>query len=229
MKMIETINNIYSHLCDDVSKEVFEAMLEHRVYNDLYRFTNTIKNHYEDIRIEGWDEFIEGFSDDIPVVIFGAGVDGKCTLAILKKFRPNLNIVAFADNNSELWEQVIDDMPVYSLDTIHCMYPDAIFFITSANYVDKIYEQLIHFGIARSNLFYPKYRYIYGSYGYQYFDLPYLPKDMNEVFIDCGGILVNHQLPLQNGVLTNIKKSIYLNRTQCVYKDLKIDVKKNLI
>lgn len=189
MDIVKTINNIYPCLGDDISKELFDARLEYLIYQDEYRFLDIVKNHYEDFYpIKRWDEFIEEKGRNIPVIIFGAGLDGKYTYSLLKKFRSNLNIVAFADNNKNLWGKVIDNTPIYSLEKINLLYPDAVILISSRKYVDKMYEQLLCGGFNRENIWYPQYRRFCAFYGKQYFDLPYLYKEDEEVFVDAGAL-----------------------------------------
>lgn len=172
---------IYDKLGDEISKIIFESRLEYLYYRD--------KNKLIDQLIETIDEFyckdFQNFmNEDKEIIIFGAGLDGKRANRVLKKM--GYIIKAFCDNNRNLWNTKIDEVPVISLDELVLQYPNQKIIITSKNYVDKIYEELLCSGIKREFLYYPMYRELVAGTGNQYFDLPYWKFGRNEVFIDAG-------------------------------------------
>src|SRR5581483_2617023 len=74
-----------------------------------------------------FDRLAHPFSDRI--VLFGAGGLGRRTLANLRRL--DLQPLAFADNNSALWNTSIDGIPVYSIAKAAELHGDnAVFVVT---------------------------------------------------------------------------------------------------
>lgn len=188
MKTVNKLLNIYSHLGDDVSKELYDARLESMLYQNPYKFLDVVKELNDELHCGEWDDFFREFPKDTPIVFFPAGGNARYMCSLIKKFRPDQNVVSFVDNNKNIYSEGGQSLPIVSLETVRNMYPNAVFFLASGDSVDRIYDQLLLNGVDRKNIFYPKYRNFLAGYGRQYFDLPYLNKVKDEVFIDAGSL-----------------------------------------
>jgi len=121
-----------------------------------------------------FDRLAHPFSERI--VLFGAGGLGRRTLANLRRI--GLEPLAFADNNSALWETSVDGIPVYSTARAATVYGrDAVFVVTiwgtqaRDRMVDRI-RQLLDLGckhVAPAGLLFWKFPEVF---------LPYFPLDL---------------------------------------------------
>ena len=87
-----------------------------------------------------------------PGIIFGCGKLGKFLHALLESREPGL-IVAFCDNNSELWNTKLQGTLIMKPEEVVGRYPDAVYIITSARNANDIRCQLINFGITQENIY----------------------------------------------------------------------------
>lgn len=186
MDIINKFNRIYSKLEDDISKEIYNAKIESILYKDNYRLLNKVIESGIVFQSKEWEEFIADFDKDVPIAIFGSGPNGRYALSLLRRYYPKSNVIAFVDNDKTVIGNIIQDIPICSLDDICREYDHSIFLIASVGGVSEIYEQLLKFDIARRYIFYPRYKKLFGKFGNQYFDLPALKHAEHEVFIDAG-------------------------------------------
>lgn len=83
------------------------------------------------------------------IIIFGVGNFYKNRKKEIAS-HPDIEIVAFADNDRTLWGNRIDNVPIISPDEIYCLIYDQILIMSL--YAWEIYEQLIANGIEKSKI-----------------------------------------------------------------------------
>lgn len=87
---------------------------------------------------------------DKPVVIFGSGKWGKLLKKELDK--ELIEVLAFCDNNSQLWGSQTDGCNIYSPDYCYSTFSDAVYYIANKKNVNDIYHQLIYDGITENRI-----------------------------------------------------------------------------
>jgi predicted aldo/keto reductase-like oxidoreductase len=87
---------------------------------------------------------IEKLRDMGKIVLFGGGVDGRRTLAMLRS--AGIDVRYFCDNNPQLWGSSIDDIEVINPQKLQGL--NATVLITSNKYHDAIKTQLDEMGIS---------------------------------------------------------------------------------
>lgn len=115
--------------------------------------------------------------------IFGAGNWGK---DFVNTWRWKYKFKAFFDNNSVLWNEAYEGIPIvpFAKDTIS---PNIAIIVISKLHETEILEQLEKFQIPEEHIF------LIGKYQQelvrgQYFDLENLVLSQNERFVDCGAL-----------------------------------------
>lgn len=83
------------------------------------------------------------------VIIFGTGNYYKDRKEKLKQFS-NIQIIAFADNNSELWKRKIDNIEIIPPDSINYLTYDKVLIMST--YVAEIFDQLIRLNIKKNKV-----------------------------------------------------------------------------
>jgi len=175
-KICKDIGDISDRLGDRISKEIYANKLMYSITNDV-----TYLRHIFDILDEEWDLLPDFNShNNQPKVIFGCGRYGK----FIKKCFPEVDWKCYVDNRA-LPDMVVEELPVISVEELRQMYPDAYIVVSPRYDYEAIEEQL------KSNSFMEKDIYLYGEKqdfleSKAYFDLPYLEKCCNEVFVDAG-------------------------------------------
>lgn len=171
------IRNIYEHMGDEYSKDMFVNRLLYSLTGDNRYIKKVIKMTKEGI------EFYQKLEDEKPKkVIFSAGIWGQ---EIARSY-PDIKFECFADNNGGGGE--IQGIPVVSFEQYIEQYKDAIVVIATRLYYAPIYEQLLVNGIPKDNIINAG-KMIDEMSIRQYFDLPELKEHMNldgEVFVDGG-------------------------------------------
>ena len=183
--MFQELIKAYEALGDDESRKLFDIRLKYAITGDKKELRDNIDslNRYE---FTDLFEYIAKFPEDVEIIIFGAGSSGRYAYQMLKDYGYGKHIIAYGDDDVEKQRTTIDGLPVYSAEEICENHGDAIVIIASSQYGLDIYGLLLRIGVRRENLYYPRYRRIMGMTGTQYFDLPYLTKDPEEVYIDGG-------------------------------------------
>lgn len=85
------------------------------------------------------------------VIIFGCGTVGKFLHALLEsKFSGT--VMAYCDNNSDLWNSRIQGVPVLSPEKTLCCYRDALYVVTGIKSAESMKRQLLEMGVFDSNI-----------------------------------------------------------------------------
>lgn len=174
-------SKIYNHLADIESKRIFGQRLLYSLTDD-YRWLSEIVRQSKEGQM-----FLRSISksdSNREVVMFGVGEWAK---ELLKIF-PEVHYDFFADNNAKQIELPVggkNRCRVLSFDELCYEHKEAMIVISTRIYNREIYEQLIAAGFPEENII------NIGKmndelYKQQYFDLPYLTHDDNEIFADCG-------------------------------------------
>ena len=86
------------------------------------------------------------WNSDEKIIIWGAGIRGKRIKEIIFKAGQEHRVIAFGDNDSELWGQKVDGIEVWPLEKVKKK--DAIVVLNNSQDM-KIYQQLQETGIKR--------------------------------------------------------------------------------
>lgn len=108
---------------------------------------------------KSWQEIIQNDqSDDIKsilnaenVVIFGCGYRGFCAYKYLKN--NSKKPYAFLDNNSQLWHENIDDIPIKSPKDYLYFPKNTIYVIANDSHYIEIKEQLLLLGVEKDKIY----------------------------------------------------------------------------
>lgn len=85
------------------------------------------------------------------IIIYGAGKVGKQTMRYLKDNGMGGKIQCFIDNNSKVWGQLIEDIPVVGISQAVAEYPQGTFLVASMA-VRQMVESLLMFGIEQIHI-----------------------------------------------------------------------------
>ena len=176
---------VYEALGDETSRALFDIRLKYAITRDKEALRDAV---YSLNRYEFTDlfEYIARFPEDTEIIIFGAGSTGHEAYRLRTDSGYGKHLAAYGDNDIEKQGTTIDGLPVYSASELCEHHGDAIVIIASSQYGLDIYSLLLRTGVHRDRLYYPRYRRLMGMTGTQYFDLPYLMKVPEEVYIDGG-------------------------------------------
>ena len=172
----DIIKNIYEHMGDEESKSLFADRLLFSLTNDIEFMFNIIRKTPEGMEIEK-----RLSCSQKNIAIFGAGIWGKNILKLYCKF----NIVAFVDNNVN--DCCVENIPVYTLEELKSRYSDVLIIISSRLYYAEMHKQLLDSGIFEEDIINAG-KLIDDMSKRQYFDLPYLQREDEEVFVDGGSL-----------------------------------------
>ena len=170
---------IYNALCDDISRKIFVARLNCSVTGDM-GFIEEIPMRYRNINAD-IRKFANRLYEDNkkPLVVFGAGNNGKDLVASLKK----VPFLCFVDNCKKL--ESLAGLPVYSLEEYRTKYDieNTRFVIAVSNrvFVKQIIEQLKENGVLEEHIISIK---DWRNNTSQYFDV--FSAHEKEAFVDCG-------------------------------------------
>lgn len=176
MSLIDTkkIRKIYELLEDEESKIIFENRVLFSITQD-YKFIRNVACTIDAVRdIHERLKKTEG-----PIGIFGAGGVGK---RLVETYN-NIKFSVYIDNMKK--GTYYQNLRVCSIEEYIDEYPDGTIVIASLQYYEEIYKQLIEVGCKETNIINigKEYR---NLIRHQYFDLPYLPREEKEVFVDGG-------------------------------------------
>lgn len=173
--MYKKIRNIYNNLLDEESKMIFRYRLLFSLtgdYDEVVRMVSVI-DEAKEIRQR------IGKVGENGCVLWGTGYWGT----MFKRGFTDISFKCYFDNAPK--ESMKEGIPVYHADEFVTRYCGEAVIIATAFYNDEIEEQLRAYGVNEDKII------KIGSYmadlgKKQYFDLPQLPHDENEVFIDVG-------------------------------------------
>lgn len=182
--MIKLLNAIYEKLQDEESKTIFDIRLKYA----LTRNKNKMRQDVYSLKSYDFEDLMNFLSqkDESSIILFGAGETGEYTLQLLKDNGYEKKILGFGDNNPAKQGEVYQGLMVYSIEEIQEKYYDAVVIITASTMGLDIYAYLLRMGLKRENLYYPRYNRIMGMTGVQYFDLPDMRVEPDEIYIDGG-------------------------------------------
>lgn len=173
------IKNIYNHIANEKSREMFTNRLLFSLTEDEKYMKNVIK-----MTDEG-KEFCERIAGSRQKkVIFGAGIWGK---QILDTFKAE-TFECFVDNKAAGMERMYSDLPVISFQQYIDEYKDSMVIIATRLYYREIYRQLIDHGISGLYIVNAG-KMIDDMSKRQYFDIPELKEkhiEGRESFVDAG-------------------------------------------
>ena len=178
---LKKINRVYNNLCDEESKEVFDAKFNYILYGDEKKFLEWTLQQNKDFSCPELDDY-EIDNPNCEYILFGAGDLGKKTKMIMEKC--NKKIIAWSDNNRNLWSEEVKGLPVVLPGRLKELYPDKTIIITSKGGALSIYQQLVKMGFPRNKIIVPCRGFIMGVCGRQYFDV--FSPGSEEVFVDAG-------------------------------------------
>lgn len=164
--------NVYNHLQDDESRMIYESRSLYSLTDDKLYMRNIVRNSaLSKCLIE-----CINVNKNKKLVLFGAGTWGKA----ITNYLDDIHWDYVIDNNKKGTQ--INGYSISSLDDLQdkssCFYVIALLFQH-----ESVKKQLIDNGVELSNIL------VLGEIAEQkqYFDLPYLKFDDNEVFVDAGG------------------------------------------
>ncbi len=167
---------IYDRIQDEESRFIYTNRLLYNMTDD-YLYIKRIIDRLPESKIVR--EKLNNHEKQ-PKILFGAGTWGKRFLYTFS----DIKWKCFVDNS--LVGKEMAGLPVLSLEEAVFLYPDAYYVVTTRFFHDEIEKQLFSSGISEENVF--KFVDLMENlFGTQYFDLPYLVHDKDEVFIDAGG------------------------------------------
>lgn len=174
MFMVQLASAIYDRLQDDISREIY-----------INRFAYNITNDYKYIRkifdcLDITSVLLEILRTKQKIVVFGAGRYGD----ILVKAFPEFPWVAYIDNDEEKWGTTLHGLPIVSTTELKSGYSDAFVVISLWDYWEDIVHQFSEEHI--KNEYFILAKLVVPLSDLQYFDLPYLPKTTDEIFVDVG-------------------------------------------
>ena len=229
IEMFNKSNDIIKKLPDELSKMLYEIRIKNALYHDYDALCDDILNLDVEWHISELDEMFRKHDRVDDIVIFGAGINGRHTAALIKKSKYKDIPLLFCDNNKEMWGKTCCGLPIISPNELYSLHRFGITIVGSSSNRQEIYEQLIFecglTGYQRDRILYPALNVLFGSTGWQYFDF-FSPRD-KEVFVDCGCFNGQTSLDFINWTKGNFKK-IYafeadpysINRCKEIIKDV---------
>lgn len=174
MEVQNQIYNIHQRLQDDESKMIFTNRL-------MFSLTQDISYIYTIIRNTELYKEIEGYlnADTSEKYIVSAGYWGKNIIDLFSGYE----FKGILDNNKIGSYKGID---IFSLQQIMERYNNESFYISSTNFNQEFKRMLIDAGINEEKIVDISGMMLEWYHTKQYFDLPQLPKEEEEVFADCG-------------------------------------------
>lgn len=178
-KMVFDIDRIKMNMQDDISKVIYSERLAYNVKKEINRIRKIMD-------VQGTSMPILSFLEKNKKrnkVIFGAGYWGKQ----IRELFPEIDWRGFADNNAKEGQQ-INGLPCLTLNEAFTKWQDSVFVVATSKFGSEMKEQLIQFGAKENDIF------LLNDYmeklekECQYFDLPFLTHDAEEVFVDIGAL-----------------------------------------
>ena len=180
---VKMIRNIYGRLCDQQSRDIFEARLTCLISGNLDGFTDWFLAEHKELHCPELEEYEKG-SDSTEYILFGTGCEGKKAYKILKACHKKM--IGWSDNNRVLWGTDIEGMPVIMPGRLIENYQDKTIIITVKYNLLEIYQQLLMIGFPRDKIIIPKNGFLLAFCGEQYFDM--FSAEKNEIFVDAGSL-----------------------------------------
>ena len=172
--MIQLASDIYNRLQDDISKEIYVNRFAYNITKD-YKYIRKIFDCLDITSV-----LVDNIKSKNQLVIFGAGRYGD----ILVKAFPEFPWVAYIDNDEEKWGTTLHGLPIVSANELQSDYKNAFVVISLLDFWQDIVHQFSEEHI--ENGYFILAKLVAPLSERQYFDLPYLPKTTDEIFVDAG-------------------------------------------
>ncbi|WP_050008078.1 FkbM family methyltransferase [Butyrivibrio sp. WCE2006] len=185
---------IYSKMQDDISKEIFIDRLAFSVGEGIQKATRKLILDNEYVR-----NIIQAAMKKDKVVIFGAGKIGQ---RIANLF-PEISIECFIDNNPEngdLNGKKVNKASEYIENNL-----SKVYLVSSIKYGEEIERQLLEKGVSKNNILNIG-KGFFTALRNQYFDLPFITWNKNEIFVDAGCFDGETSLLLHELIKEKLKK-----------------------
>ncbi len=187
-KVFQDAKQIYEHLADDESKDIFRNRLMFSATNDWNYARNIVGKYlrgYDSDKIfTGMEENIAELRLDVSkkYIIYGAGMFGKNVFQILQ--REGMEVLAFCDADIKKQGQNCDGIEVVSPQQLE-KYPQAVILLAVWNQSKNIMNHLHQLGVKTESVIdcFLVDNYVDKN---QYFDNEIVKFKENEVFLDCG-------------------------------------------
>lgn len=169
------LESFYERIVDEESREIFKSRLLYSLtgdFNDVRKLIETTSAAKE-IRRRVTQH------SDRDVVIWGTGFWGS---AIIEAF-PDINWKCYVDNTPKV--TVKNQLPVYSANKFFENYNNELILIATTFYEKSIYQQLLSEQISDANIINAG-ELMNQLFDQQYFDLPYMTRSDDEIFLDVG-------------------------------------------
>ncbi len=186
--MFEQLKGLYESLDDEQSKVIFMSRLRCALNENVSEIESMVNDIVQFQQRHECEELTEWITrpTSLPVVLFGAGGGA---LNIYQKLPQKHQSCVFCccDNNATLYGSSIslEDkiVPVISPAQLVKDYFNSTIVISTPEYKDEVYAQLLELGFNKSQIVYP-------WYGKQYFE-SFLTHSDSEIFIDAGCFNLN--------------------------------------
>lgn len=185
--MWEKLQRIYNSLSDEESKFIFRKRLSYNLNNEdteaLYEM-GTMKEDNDEHSIYTLVKNRSSYPENQEIILFGAGRWGGFHRKMYEDYKLG-KIVAYCDNNKELWGSFKNGIPVISVEDACEKYKKAVFVLESVFFWKQMKEQLLNLGVSQDRIF--SYLYSTHIFGVQYLDEKFMDLVSEEgVFIDAG-------------------------------------------
>ena len=217
LEMMKNIKKIYNKLMDEESKNIF-----------TYRFMFSLTGDYSYIRkmvdyitpnFTGGKELLAAIKSKKKKYAFGAGMKGN---RFLMQWPHTVGKIF--DNDNRLWGGDLHGVPVVSPSELLADKSDYVIFITVESSAE-IRTQLLEMGVAPNQII--DVALIWNEISKrQYFDLPYLIHEENEVFVDAGAYDGRTSIQFLNWSDNKYKKIYCFEPIQHNVKKIKQAIKK---
>ena len=186
MISMELLNNCYSKLFDEKSKEIFDMRLKlsfDGIEPDFLRWIYEKSYNWE---IEEFDRFDERYDSTKGIIVFGSGIEGLITEQILSS--EGYSVFAYCDNDPQKWgKETPTGKMIFSPTELQLSDNSYFYIVASRHHGLEIYAQIKSSNIASDNdVFLPRYGTISALHGNQYFDCEHVCLQDGEVFVDMG-------------------------------------------
>lgn len=215
---ISTINEIYKCLQDDESRALYEARIAYLLERDEDRYISRIGKIYQD-----WYS-AEDLKRELEtriykkIIIFGCGYLGSMLKGQLQCMGYKTDY--FCDNY-HMGE--FDGLEVLTAsDLVKRDWKDSIIIIGSYKYQDEMYEQLLVSGISEQNILKYKHIDLFGTRGWQYFDV-FSPQN-DEIFVDAGAFKGENIFDFCKWTNSKYRKVYAFEPITKSYEDMKTDI-----
>lgn len=175
--LLERLSNVYEHLGDELSRDLFEYRIMYSISKCNKKYANRIIR--SNIKLDRILSHIEKMAEGNDIVIFGCGVRGRETKELLS----NISIKYFIDNNKK--EEKICGIKVQEYSVFRQKHENEYIVISSVRYFNEMFDQLIKDGFEENRIINLG-KVLYEIKQDQYFDLEYLPHEVEETFVDVG-------------------------------------------